>query len=78
LKLKNFENLESRVYDLVKETSELKKENEKIASVLAKKKSESKEIKDSLDKLHKERYQLRSKLDALIKKIEGLERVNEG
>ena len=76
MKLENFENLETRVQDLVKKTSELKRENEKIAGVLEKKKSEGKEIKDRLDKLHKERYQLRSKLDSLIEKLEGLERTS--
>ena len=73
VKLDNFENLERRVNQLVKQFSILKRERDEIASVLEAKRGENKETKNRLEKFSTERHLIRSKLDGLIDKLESME-----
>ena len=73
VKLDNFENLERRVNQLVKQFSILKRERDEIASVLEAKRGENKETKNRLVKFSTERQLIRTKLDGLIDKLESME-----
>ena len=73
VKLDNFENLERRVNQLVKQFSLLKRERDEIASMLEAKRGENKETKNRLEKFSTERHMIRSKLDGLIDKLESME-----